>query len=261
MSWGYEKGNGPDTWIKSFEAARGPRQSPVDINTKATHYDPNLAKTPLTIKYQNEPTLHLENPGLSFKAHISADSTITGGPLGKDVYRLVQFHFHWGLDDKSGSEHTLNGKMYPSELHLVHYNTSKYASFADAVTQPDGLAVIGVLIKVGPRDHEGFNLLSSNTSKVKCKGSCCDTGVTFNPSSLLPEDVSRYWTYEGSLTTPPCHESVTWIVLKQEIAISCDQIRAMRNLCCDDCGSKPIPANYRPPLPLGTRKITCSFAN
>ncbi|BFZ19868.1 hypothetical protein BsWGS_22907 [Bradybaena similaris] len=260
MSWGYEKENGPDTWSTTFAAARGNKQSPVDINTKWVRSDKELAKRPLKISYQNEPSLNIENPGLSFKAHITANSSITGGPLGGDTYRLIQFHFHWGPDDKSGSEHTVNEHSYPCELHLVHYNATKYKSFADAVAQSDGLAVIGVFIKTGAHDHEGFKLLSDNAHKIKCKGSKHDTGVSFNPQVLLPGDVSRYWTYEGSLTTPPCNECVTWIVLEQDISVSAGQLQALRNLCCDECGSKPIPANYRPPLPLGTRKIVSSFS-
>uniref|UniRef100_A0A0B7B2C3 Carbonic anhydrase n=1 Tax=Arion vulgaris TaxID=1028688 RepID=A0A0B7B2C3_9EUPU len=259
MSWGYDKDNGPETWAKNFAAARGPRQSPVNIETNWVTFDNNLTTIPLSISYKTEPSLHLENPGLSFKSSITENSTISGGPLGKDHYRLVQFHFHWGSDDKCGSEHTVNGKMYPCELHLVHYNADKYKTFADAVTQSDGLAVIGVFIKVGADDHAGFKPLSENAKKVKCKGSKCDAAVPFNPASLLPENTSRYWTYEGSLTTPPCHESVTWILLQKEISISSEQMRGLRNLCCDDCGSKPIPANYRPPLPLGARGVKSSF--
>ncbi|BFZ13028.1 hypothetical protein BsWGS_16067 [Bradybaena similaris] len=260
MSWGYEKDNGPDTWPKTFAAARGPRQSPVNIETSWVTYDDSLVNHPLKINYSPEPSLLLENPGLSFKAHITADSTITGGPLLNDQYKLVQFHFHWGHDDKSGSEHTVNGKKYPCELHLVHYNASKYKSPADAVTQCDGLAVIGVFIKVGAEEHAGFKVLSDNAHKVKCKGLKCETGASFNPASLLPDNTSRYWTYEGSLTTPPCNESVTWIVLQQEITVSAEQMRALRNLCCDECGSKQIPDNYRPPLPLGARGVKSSFA-
>ncbi|KAK3754118.1 hypothetical protein RRG08_024193 [Elysia crispata] len=259
MSWGYEAKNGPLTWAANFPDANGPRQSPVDIVPSEATFEKSLAGSPLTIKYNREPDLELENPGLSFKANIKADSTITGGPLGDAKYKLVQFHFHWGHDDHSGSEHTVDGKMYASELHLVHYNTEKYASFGEAVTHSDGLSVIGVFIKVGESEHKGFSALARNASKVKCKASKVSTGNAFDPASLLPNNTSKYWTYEGSLTTPPCCESVRWIVLKEEISISQEQIQSMRDLCCDDCGSTPIPANYRPPLPLGSREIQASF--
>nr|AYD38862.1 carbonic anhydrase 2 [Mytilus edulis] len=82
------------------------------------------------------------NTGKSVKVQATKASEISGGPL-TGTYRLEQFHFHWGADDNKGSEHTINGKMYAAELHLVHYNT-KYANFGEAVDKPDGLAVFGI---------------------------------------------------------------------------------------------------------------------
>jgi len=260
MTWGYEKDNGPNTWADNFPAANGPRQSPVDIQPAQAEYDAGLAACPLAINYTAEDNLELENPGLSFKANISKDCVLSGGPLSSTKFKLVQFHFHWGKSDKDGSEHTIDGKMYPAELHLVHYNADKYASFGEAVTQSDGLAVLGIFLKVGSQDHPGFQTLSDNSDKVKCKGKKVATGANFDPSSLLPGNTSNFWTYEGSLTTPPCCESVQWIVFQDEIEISEKQMSALRELCCDECGDQKIPNNFRPPLPLGGRKIRASFS-
>ncbi|RUS84162.1 hypothetical protein EGW08_008090, partial [Elysia chlorotica] len=232
---------GPKTWAASFPDANGPRQSPVDIKPSEATYEKSLAATPLTIKYSPEPDLELENPGLSFKANIKADSSEYGVEVPPSCALYCDFIYS------------------RSQLHLVHYNTEKYASFGEAVTHSDGLSVIGVFIKVGDSEHKGFAALAENASKVKCKASKASTGKSFNPASLLPSNTSKYWTYEGSLTTPPCCESVRWIVLKDEISISPKQIQTMRDLCCDNCGSTPIPANYRPPLPLGSREIQASF--
>lgn len=259
MTWGYAKDNGPATWAENFPAAKGPRQSPVDIQPSSAEFDQSLPACPLAITYCPEDSLELENPGLSFKANISKDCGLTGGPLGSTKFKLVQFHFHWGHEDKDGSEHTVDGKMYPAELHLVHYNADKYASFGDAVAQSDGLAVLGIFLKVGADDHPGFQTLAENAQKVKCKGNKAGTEVPFDPASLLPENTTNYWTYEGSLTTPPCCESVQWIVFQKEIEISAKQIASLRQLCCDECGSDPIPNNFRPPLALGSRKLRASF--
>nr|WDW26072.1 cytosolic carbonic anhydrase [Lymnaea stagnalis] len=259
MHWGYDHENGPDTWKDTFPEAGGPRQSPVDIDPSKALFDKALVNNPLIINYLPESNLIVENNGHSYKANINAESTISGGPLGNSLYRLVQFHFHWGHDDRCGSEHTVKGKMYPSELHLVHYNTAKYRDFNEAVSQPDGLAVIGVFIKVGTVDHDAFKVLSDNAGRVKCKSFKTETGLDLNPKSLLPGNISNYWTYEGSLTTPPCCESVQWIVLQEPISVSPEQIRALRNLCCDENGSKRIINNYRPPLPIGERELRASF--
>lgn len=69
---------------------------------------------------------------------------MTGGPLKQDVYAMWNFHMHWP------SEHTIDGKHYDAEVHLVHYNL-KYGDFATAVLQSDGIAVVGVLFEVNSK--------------------------------------------------------------------------------------------------------------
>lgn len=64
------------------------------------------------------------------------------------VYKLEQFHCHWGCTSDRGSEHTVDGRAYAGELHLVHWNCSKYSSFGEAAGYPDGLAVLGVFLTV-----------------------------------------------------------------------------------------------------------------
>jgi len=258
MTWGYGEDDGPSTWANNFPDAGGLRQSPIDIIPEFAVYDENLADTPLSITYTPEDNLQLENPGLSFKANISKDCVLTGGPLGSTKYKLVQFHFHWGQEINKGSEHTVKGEMYPCELHLVHYNADKYSSFAEAVKESDGLSVLGVFLKVGS-EHPGFQTLAENASKVNGKGKKENSGASFCPSCLLPANTANYWTYEGSLTTPPCYESVQWIVFQDPIEVSEKQLGALRSLCCDDECCKPIPDNYRPPVPLGKRVLRASF--
>ena len=73
-------------------------------------------------------------------------SGLSGGPLDS-TYQLAQFHAHWGGENARGSEHTVDGKSFSAELHLVHFNT-KYGDLGNAVDKPDGLAVLGMFIKV-----------------------------------------------------------------------------------------------------------------
>lgn len=79
---------------------------------------------------------------------------LRGGPLGSDVYKLEQWHCHWGAANGEGSEHTVDGRAFSGELHLVHWNTSKYNSFAEAAGQEDGLAVLGVFLAVSKRTDQ-----------------------------------------------------------------------------------------------------------
>ncbi len=72
------------------------------------------------------------------------------------TYSFVQLHFHWGADDSKGSEHTVDDIQYPLEMHMVHYNSDVYDSIGDAVTEENGLAVIGFLFDFGrPKMRSG----------------------------------------------------------------------------------------------------------
>uniref|UniRef100_A0A8C2RMI0 Carbonic anhydrase n=1 Tax=Capra hircus TaxID=9925 RepID=A0A8C2RMI0_CAPHI len=186
-------------WKGPVSMPGGTRQSPINIRWRDSVYDPQLK--PLGVFYKAEACLYVWNTGYLFQVEFD-DSTegsgISGGPL-ENHYRLKQFHFHWGAVNEWGSEHTVDDHVYPAELHLVHWNAVKYQNYTDAVTGADGLAVVGVFLKdaraaLGP----------------------------FQPSCLLPA-CRDYWTYPGSLTTPPLSESVTWIIHKKPIEVAQDQ--------------------------------------
>jgi len=265
-SWGYTKGDGPETWLEKFPAARGPRQSPIDISTSNCVNAEHLSQRPLRIAFGPNAVRSVVNTGYGFKVNVDGEgSELAGGPL-QNKYRVDQFHFHWGRDDTCGSEHTIDGQCYPSEVHLVHWNSEKYASIGEAVTKDDGLAVLGALIKVG-KEHQELAKLIDLLPSIKYKSDQVSFTDAFDLMSLLPGN-KEYWTYEGSLTTPPCNESVTWFVFKEPIEMSSDQLRAFRELCsycqCDDCPDDEfegkILLNFRPPLSVGERVVSeCTF--
>uniref|UniRef100_A0A3Q0QY21 carbonic anhydrase n=1 Tax=Amphilophus citrinellus TaxID=61819 RepID=A0A3Q0QY21_AMPCI len=141
------------------------------------------------------------------------------------------------FQENSGSSSSIStGELLMTRLHLVHWNT-KYQSFGEAVDKPDGLAVVGVFLK------------GKQTSFAN-----------FDPSTLLP-DCLDYWTYEGSLTTPPLYESVTWIVCKDPISVSSEQMAKFRSLLFSAEGEAKccMVDNYRPPQPLKGRSVRASF--
>lgn len=255
--WGYGPSNGPEHWHKDFPIAKGNRQSPVDIDTKAAAYDPALK--PLSISYEQATSRRILNNGHAFNVEFddSQDKAVLkGGPL-EGTYRLVQFHFHWGSDDGHGSEHTVDKKKYAAELHLVHWNT-KYKSFGDAVKQPDGLAVLGVFLKIGDA-KPGLQKVVDALGAVKTKGKSA-AFTDFDPHGLLPNSLD-YWTYPGSLTTPPLLECVTWIVLREPISVSSEQMMTFRQLSFHGEGEaeEPMVDNWRPAQPLHGRKVRASF--
>uniref|UniRef100_A0A5F8GRP7 Carbonic anhydrase n=1 Tax=Monodelphis domestica TaxID=13616 RepID=A0A5F8GRP7_MONDO len=249
---------GPVHWSELFPIADGDYQSPIEINTKEVKYDSSLR--PLSIKYDPASAKIISNSGHSFSVDFddSEDkSVLRGGPL-IGTYRLRQFHLHWGSTDDQGSEHTVDGMKYAAELHVVHWNSDKYPSFVEAAHEPDGLAVLGIFLQTGEHNLQ-MQKITDILDSIKEKGKQIRF-TNFDPATLLPQSWD-YWTYPGSLTVPPLLESVTWIVLKQPITISSQQLAKFRSLLYTGEGEAAafLLSNYRPPQPLKGRKVRASF--
>jgi carbonic anhydrase len=223
--WSYAGSTGPEHWgdlSPAYVLAKtGRHQSPVDILTsKAVRQD----AAPLHASYQDT-SLEILNNG-----HTIEDDYHGGGVLTVDgrPYKLAQFHFH------SPSEHTLDGKHAPMEMHLVHKDAG------------GKLAVIGVMIHEG-RAHPEIAKLWEHLPATAGRTEAVE-GVLVNASKLLPANLASY-RYSGSLTTPPCSEDVSWFVLQEPIEASAGQIAAFREV---------IHGNNRPTQPINERTITCS---
>ncbi|XP_014275570.1 carbonic anhydrase 13 isoform X2 [Halyomorpha halys] len=258
--WGYTDTNGPSTWAEKYPLAAGTRQSPVDINTQLVSLDVTLIERPLRWKYGNNISKTILNTGYGWKVDVDGvDTELLGGPLS-EKYKLEQFHCHWGKCSNEGSEHTVDGKAFAAELHLVHWNCEKYSSFMEAACHPDGLAVIGVFLQVDSKEHGELSKIVTLLPQISHKGQRANIDFNLDIRKFLP-DTSKYWTYLGSLTTPPCNESVIWIVLKDPINVSEEQLNIFRSM--KNIGENDIPhtdecmlrSNYRPPLPLGNRVL------
>ncbi|XP_054026025.1 carbonic anhydrase 7 isoform X2 [Dryobates pubescens] len=184
-SWGYGQDDGPSEWHKTYPIAQGNRQSPIDIVSARAVYDPSLK--PLVISYESCTSLSISNNGHSVMVEFedTDDKTaISGGPF-ENPFRLKQFHFHWGTKHSQGSEHTVDGKPFPCELHLVHWNARKYATFGEAAAAPDGLAVVGVFLEIG-KEHANMNRLTDALYMVKFKGNIqCRNSESAQPVHLL----------------------------------------------------------------------------
>ncbi|KAH1177346.1 hypothetical protein KIL84_011048 [Mauremys mutica] len=228
--WGYASHNGPAHWHENFPIANGEHQSPIDINTESAQYDFSLK--PLHFSYDPSTAKNIVNNGHSFNVEFddSADKSVLRGGALDGTYRLIQFHIHWGSCEGQGSEHTVDGVQYDAELHLVHWNT-KYGRFGEAVKHPDGLTV-------------GKQASFTN----------------FDPKNLLPTSLD-YWTYQGSLTTPPLLECVIWHVLREPISVSSEQLCKLRGLCFSAENETPyhMMDNWRPCQPLKGREVRASF--
>lgn len=262
-SWGYEAHNGPATWAKSYPIANGQRQSPIDLRYDLTTYDRKLTDTKMSWKYVAEDSLYAENNGVQLVVKVEADrSSLTGGPLETE-YKIENFHFHWGQDNSCGSEHLLEGKAFPAEVHVVHWNTA-YGSFSEAADKPDGLCVLGCFIEEGS-PHQGmtplFNHLLNHCKYRSGRLDLSSIGGA-DPASLLPDAAKspEFFSYAGSLTTPPLLESVLWINFLEPISFSKEQLEILRSLSQSADEEDPkIVNNFRPVCPLGNRSIARSF--
>ncbi|KAJ8954042.1 hypothetical protein NQ318_004343 [Aromia moschata] len=203
--------------------------------------------------------LALEENPITPARQLARDSNLNHKTMGK--YELEQFHCHWGETDDQGSEHTINGTKFAGELHLVHWNTTKYHSFEEAAKHPDGLCVIGLLIKPGKKHHE-IDKIVAQLKNIEYKGQSTKISIPLNPANFFPYDTS-YYTYQGSLTTPPCSECVIWIVFKEPMEISHDQLAAFRTIksycrqdvCPGDEFDGCVKTNCRPTVPIGKREV------
>lgn len=255
--WGYEGSTGPDFWPDLFpDFCAGTSQSPIDLNddddTLVTSTDDWVFSRYDTIPNQ----MIIKNNGHSAQVEwntiaIGEVPHVSGGNLGVE-FAFAQFHFHWGKSKNKGSEHTINGKIFPAELHLVHFNT-KYKTIGDAVSQEDGLAVLGIMLKIAREDNEKLSPIIDGLSTITHSGSNGTLATPFALSDLLPDDVTTFYRYSGSLTTPTCNEVVTWTVFEDPITISNNQIEEFRKLLDD--AENPIVDNFRPAQPLKGRLL------
>jgi len=218
--WSYDGATGPSHWgdlNPEFAACRdGHRQSPIDIR--------KIEKADLpSIEFMYKPSpLRLIDNGHTIMINYAPGSSIR---VGNSRYELKQFHFH------RPSEEKINGKAYDMVIHLVH---------AD---QDGRLAVVAVLLQQGtsnPVIDQLWNHLPNEKEKEQVVN-----GVSINAGDLLPA-AHGYYTFDGSLTTPPCSENVVWFVLKQPVHVSAAEVTKFAQL---------YPHDARPTQPLNDRLV------
>ncbi|XP_037093007.1 carbonic anhydrase 1-like [Pollicipes pollicipes] len=242
QEWTYEGNNGPENWSRlGYKDCDHHRQSPIAISSREVvlrHLDP------LRLDYFDHAPLrmNLTNTHLGATASMKArpELVVRGGALPGE-YQVVGFHFHWGENDTVGSEHILDGRSYPLEMHIVCKN-AKYSDMKKATQRPDGLAVLAVWFEVGAGPASGLVRLASALRRIRGGGS---STLVQNPPSLLelmPASTEHFYRYEGSLTTPGCYEVVTWTLFKDTAKITEKQLQLFRSL---KGYLKPIGHNYR----------------
>ena len=218
--WSYAGSTGPADWGSLSPdyatCSSGTAQSPIDLGNAFRGRIP-----PTDIAWHAVDRYGVVNNGHTIQVNVPPGSSIT---LLDNTYSLLQFHFH------HASEHTIHGEHFPLEAHFVHQ-------------AGDGsLSVVGVLFEDGPENPELvpiWDVMPTEPGEVDVAGRRID------PNGLLPPSRSAYL-YYGSLTTPPCSETVTWLVLSTPMSASAAQI--------DDFDAV-FRANYRPVQSLNRRLL------
>ena len=217
VHWDYEGEDGPEHWGELDEAfstcENGKNQSPIDLVGILE------AELPiLDFDYPNTGKLIEKNTGHAIQEDVQPGNHVR---LKGNAYELKQFHFH------SPSEHTVNGQYFPMEVHFVHQNDK------------GELLVVGLLFEEGERNALVDQLPSFRAERGEDP---LIEGVDYNE---LVTGRQEYFYYNGSLTTPPCSEGVSWIVMQQPIEVSADQIQHYRDLL-GFTNNRPIqPINAR----------------
>ncbi|CAO1306342.1 unnamed protein product [Diamesa hyperborea] len=177
--------------------------------------------------------------------------TIEGGPF-HGPYEFAQLHFHWGGNDSYGSEDLILGKSFPMELHVVFYK-KEYREMRSALDHSDGLTVLAFFFEVSKEPNPAYEELTKMLVEVQKSHS---NASFINPPALrglLSDNLDEYYVYNGSLTTPPCSEVVTWLDFQVPIPLSHAQIENFRSL--QDPEGNMLTHNYRPIQPIGDRVV------
>ncbi|XP_069805358.1 carbonic anhydrase 14 [Dendropsophus ebraccatus] len=259
-SWTYTGDHGQEHWAQSYPDCGGAAQSPINIKTTAVSYNGSLP--PIRPEGYSTPggaPFILTNNGHTVKLSLSPSMRLHGLP---NNYTAVQLHLHWGsILNPDGSEHQLDGNISPGELHIVHFNSDKFPNINEAKSKPGGLAVLGILIETGSEDNPAYGNIINNLEKI----TYADQSVpipSFNVEELLPEGLDQYFRYAGSLTTPPCYQSVVWTVFYNKVQISRSQMEKLQTMLYTTKASSPsevLESNVRDPQPLNQRTVYSSF--
>lgn len=239
-AWSYTGDRAPQFWGKLDPTyhlcSTGKNQSPIDINqyfiAKKSGLKINYQPAPLNIIFDGLTQLNIHgektiiNDGHTIQINFPKNGPKELLGLNGETYTLVQLHLH------TPSETHINGQVFPLEIHFVNQSHS------------GNVAVVAVLMQQGNANPALANILS-HVPTVRNQLSVFPND-TIDLSALLPKN-HAYYSFQGSLTTPPCSEGLQWLVMQYPIEASAQQIAQFQKII----GGK----NARPIQPLNNRKV------
>jgi len=251
------------TWPTiASQFCNGSRQSPINIVSASAEPDDSLTSFTFTNFDSTTALDKIENTGKTVKVTLNSGVNVSGGGLPEN-YQSLQFHLHWGDLTSPGSEHTVDGKQYPMELHIVNLGESHGGNTTLGLADSDGLAALGYLIEERTDNvtdqPESWRMLTSYLSSIETAGSSASisSGISLN-DLLVGVNTSSYYRYLGSLTTPTCNEAVVWTVFKDPIKVSKNLINKFSEIVRIGNSTSLLMHNvYRgvqPSLPVSTQR-------
>lgn len=244
--WNYDN---PNDWLKDFPCANGLCQSPIDINTTDTfpEFYPRFEFSP---NYFHNQLITVANNGQQITGTLKHqidenDCWFRGGGL-TGRFHFVNFHLHWGRNNRHGSDHELNGYRYPAEAHFVHknYRTNLTAVLAYFLNVSDE--------NIGHDEPNQWDKFVQISSQLISKHDQITSQFNFN--HLMRIDSRSFYRYMGSLTSPPCTEGIIWTIFTDEIMIKDDSLNLLRQ--------NIMRKAYRPVQPINGRTVfrNCQYS-
>lgn len=246
----------------------GTQQSPINLDGK----DTTIKILPPTYRHFYELTpvpetkeFRIQNTGRTIEVLFppGTEPALRGKAIDlPGDYRFAQLHFHWGPTAKDGTEHRILGLGFALELHIVHFSTvyPDFASASVAPNDPNAIAILAILFEEeGIVDNLGLKPITDSIPAVRAYNGGMEVAVTrfLNLKTLFPP-ITNFYRYEGSLTTPDCHENRVWTVFKQTAKISKNQMALFRTVL-EPNNLQFLVNNHRPLQARNGRPISFYF--